>query len=737
MSGPTSPLAAREEWLPSNRPESPKPVDSPRERDYASWAPLRARSLSSHFSHLPPLSPQPSQRDPASFRTSQPAPPPTPVQASIAFALSRLLSLPSFAQLLSTPSGLNAFQDYLTAFSSPLLPTLRLYSDILSLRSLTSAAASGARGMRDVYLLPGAEDEVQLEQRELREAVEGLRKVVEGRSALERTGRRALERLYAGAFEEYVKHKLLGHTKLQLEKRKLGADNVAGLGEAFVLSDPRQLDQPIVLASPAFCSLTGYHRDQIVGRNCRFLQGEATSPEDVSAIRKAIKEHQPITRLLLNYAVDGTPFYNLLCILPVFSPDGELTYFIGGQTNITGALTASSALALARAPQNGDEEDDVSTLAHEFAGTSLEPSISNSAPPDLSTFSQSVQRAASNPSMTPLTDTSSLSSNGASAGSPSPSPSIEAAEPRSVFSTPTFTLPSDTSPQPPRHHRQAPSLSGLFKFGGAAEKTQRVSTTPPIAEHPAAEVKRRVEVGQGTVERRIEEFAATYERVAIFRAADRRIIHTTGPFLRFLGLPGSTQQETNASPLVDADLLDLLRGIEGEKDGEKEVKRKVKSAVAEGRGCSVECAIRVEGKKIGKSSLPSYPTARGVLHLSPLQDYEGKGVAYVAIAFQNVGGYRASIQSDPFTSLARSSEGHDYAQPAQPHSQAQHPPAMDDLREWAPEAPPFEQLAPSGMPHLPSASGLSILGGQKKKVEKGTTSKPSVHPLALTRYFPH
>ncbi|GAA5900609.1 hypothetical protein JCM6882_000920 [Rhodosporidiobolus microsporus] len=643
-SRPTSPLAAREEWLPSSRPTSPTLPSSPRARDYASWAPLRPRPLSSHLSHLPPISPQLFQTGHlSSFRTSFPHPPPTPVQASISYALSRLLSLPSFAQLLSTPTGLAAFQDYLTAFSSPLLPTLKLYGDIVALRGLTGAAAAGARGMRDVYLLPGAADEVELEQRDLREAVEGLRKVVEARGALERTGRKALERLYASEFEGYVKHKLLGHTKLQLEKRNLTPENVGGLGEAFVLSNPRLQDQPIVLASPAFCSLTGYAREQIVGRNCRFLQGEATSPDDVAAIRKAIKEHEPITRLLLNYTVEGSPFYNLLCILPIFSPDGELTYFIGGQTNITGALSASSALPLA--PPAQDEDDDLDTFSHDFAQTSLDPTTSSfSAVPDLSPFSSSVQRAAVSPSSAPLTtDTTSLSSS-TGTSSASASPSLASAISPPIPATPTFSLPSDftsSSSSSATRHRQTPSLSGLFKFGkdAAGEKGHRSALSTDAAAageggKGATAPRRRVEVGQGMVERRMEEFGATYERVAIFRAADRRIIHTTGAFLRFLGLPGSTQAETNASPLVDVDLLELLRG--GEKDGKEkerkdEVRRKVKGAVAEGRSCSVECGIRVEGKKLGKSALPSYPTARGVLHLSPLQDHEGTTVAYVAI----------------------------------------------------------------------------------------------------------
>lgn len=84
-------------------------------------------------------------------------------------------------------------------------------------------------------------------------------------------------------------------------------------GESFVLSNPRLHDCPIVLASPAFCTLTGYSREEIVGRNCRFLQGEATAPEDVSAIRTAIAEHK---REFRSPSALGTSLTAFVCSQP-------------------------------------------------------------------------------------------------------------------------------------------------------------------------------------------------------------------------------------------------------------------------------------------------------------------------------------------------------------------------------------------------------------------------------------
>ena len=82
----------------------------------------------------------------------------------------------------------------------------------------------------------------------------------------------------------------------------------------FVLSDPRLPDNPIVFASPGFYELTGYTREQVLGRNCRFLQGEGTDPKAVDVIRTAIKSGSDATACLLNYKADGTPFWNQLFV---------------------------------------------------------------------------------------------------------------------------------------------------------------------------------------------------------------------------------------------------------------------------------------------------------------------------------------------------------------------------------------------------------------------------------------
>jgi len=103
----------------------------------------------------------------------------------------------------------------------------------------------------------------------------------------------------------------------------------------FVVSDARQPDLPIVLANEAFLNLTGYTADEVVGRNCRFLQGDATSRTTVAEIRAAIVQHRDCTIEILNYKKDGTPFWNQLHISALRDGDGNVAYYFASQIDVT------------------------------------------------------------------------------------------------------------------------------------------------------------------------------------------------------------------------------------------------------------------------------------------------------------------------------------------------------------------------------------------------------------------
>lgn len=103
----------------------------------------------------------------------------------------------------------------------------------------------------------------------------------------------------------------------------------------IVVTDARQPDLPIVLANESFLRLTGYSADEVIGRNCRFLQGEETSQTAVAQIRAAIAQHRDATIEILNYKKDGTPFWNQLHISALRDADGEVAYYFASQIDVT------------------------------------------------------------------------------------------------------------------------------------------------------------------------------------------------------------------------------------------------------------------------------------------------------------------------------------------------------------------------------------------------------------------
>nr|AML79326.1 putative LOV domain-containing protein [Dendrolycopodium obscurum] len=105
--------------------------------------------------------------------------------------------------------------------------------------------------------------------------------------------------------------------------------------QSFVLADPNLPDMPIVHASDMFLHLTGYSREEVVGRNCRFLQGPSTDLKSVQKIRESIKESKPCSVRILNYRKDKQPFWNFLHVAPVRSADGKVAYYVGVQLDVT------------------------------------------------------------------------------------------------------------------------------------------------------------------------------------------------------------------------------------------------------------------------------------------------------------------------------------------------------------------------------------------------------------------
>lgn len=144
---------------------------------------------------------------------------------------------------------------------------------------------------------------------------------------------------------------------------------VAAAPTGIVIADPRLPDCPLVFVNPAFLRMTGYEEAEVLGRNCRFLQGPRTDPAAVAQLREAIAARRPITLELVNHRKDGRPFVNELHIGPVFGPEGELTAFIGIQHDVTERATALAATRRARRAAeraNAAKSEMLAFVAHEI-----------------------------------------------------------------------------------------------------------------------------------------------------------------------------------------------------------------------------------------------------------------------------------------------------------------------------------------------------------------------------------
>ena len=112
----------------------------------------------------------------------------------------------------------------------------------------------------------------------------------------------------------------------------------------MIVTDPHQPDNPIIFANRAFIRMTGYTADELIGRNCRFLQGPETDRETVAEVRDAVREHREFASEILNYRKDGSSFWNALFVSPVFNRSGDLVYFFGSQLDVSRRRDAEESL---------------------------------------------------------------------------------------------------------------------------------------------------------------------------------------------------------------------------------------------------------------------------------------------------------------------------------------------------------------------------------------------------------
>jgi diguanylate cyclase (GGDEF)-like protein/PAS domain S-box-containing protein len=122
---------------------------------------------------------------------------------------------------------------------------------------------------------------------------------------------------------------------------------LASVGIALSIADISGHDLPLIYVNPAFEILTGYQTHEVIGKNCRFLQGPKTSVGARRRVREALESRRPTRARLLNYRADGSPFWNELSLVPVRHADGEVTHVVGLHRDVSMDVERERALAAA------------------------------------------------------------------------------------------------------------------------------------------------------------------------------------------------------------------------------------------------------------------------------------------------------------------------------------------------------------------------------------------------------
>jgi len=129
------------------------------------------------------------------------------------------------------------------------------------------------------------------------------------------------------------------------EANRLSTRALEAVSDGIVIVDARRPDYPITWVNSAFERITGYAAEEILGQNCRFLQGDDTDPDELERLRTAVAAHQEVEVVLRNYRRDGEAFWNALRVAPVHDEGGRLTHFVGAMTDITRQRDFEQALA--------------------------------------------------------------------------------------------------------------------------------------------------------------------------------------------------------------------------------------------------------------------------------------------------------------------------------------------------------------------------------------------------------
>ncbi len=119
------------------------------------------------------------------------------------------------------------------------------------------------------------------------------------------------------------------------QQMKIYESAIEATDSGISIADARAPDQPLIYVNEAFVHMTGYSRQEVLGKNCRLLQGAETDPAAVDTLRTAIRAEQSVRTVFLNYDRHGRPFWNDLIVNPVTNADEETTHFVAVANDVT------------------------------------------------------------------------------------------------------------------------------------------------------------------------------------------------------------------------------------------------------------------------------------------------------------------------------------------------------------------------------------------------------------------
>ncbi|KAJ6578144.1 hypothetical protein B0H19DRAFT_1338142 [Mycena capillaripes] len=550
-----APPPPRKQWATRSRSSVSTSVRSgEREREGSTAGSTRRRSTTPKHHALLGLSSMPTEM----------------VQRDVDFTTRALMSPEMFAHMLTDSLARQRFREFLAVEGST--AELDFWTDAQFLAQSMEQLRTNGLAFRDLYVSDSGEAHVPLSPEVRRELHRVLQYVFAADASLGSTQAHLLESMYNDQFQRFVKHKIIQEAHVTLGKPNLTSQQGEGLGDTFVLTNPRLPDHPIVLVSDGFVDVTGYPKAQIIGRNCRFLQGPGTPPASVQRIRDGLNSGK---------GRNGEPFYCLLCIIPVRDTSGTIVYFIGGQTNVTGLLATDKNLGI--------------HVAHDGAAQ------------------QPIQMS---PALALLREQTSGMAPSAVAD---PSPRTRGA---------AGAVASQS-----RSHNGGGFFRGLFGRGGPSTGVSARSDEKQVI--PGAEAMMNVPGARGfQVEQdQYAMFRNTYNKILIFKFKKREITFVSPQMLGMhkvhLDLPTRTQRELYASPLVRNDIASLVTAGE-DRNETRRLRNELKDNIRRGTPCSLYCAIKIPTKGL----LPRSDNARykfGMMHMTPIKDGDNVAVAFVAI----------------------------------------------------------------------------------------------------------